>query len=142
MCTLIEPTRMIWPTLAGTVVLAAVAALADDDLEAFVRAVIGGAAVFAFFHVLWWIYPSGMGYGDVRLSALVGFVLGYAGWGVLLLGVYSSFLVFAGLGVTRALVRRDRSALRTPLPFGPFLLAGVLLGVVVGDPLWGHLVSG
>ena len=136
------PTKVIWPTLACTAALAAVAAVADGDPRAFVRAVLGALVVFACFHVLWWIHPSGMGYGDVRLSALVGFVLGYAGWGVLLLGVYSSFLVFAGLGVTRALVRRDRSALRTPLPFGPFLLAGVLLGVVVGDPLWGHLVSG
>ena len=136
------PTRLIWPTLAVTVVLAAVAALADDDLEAFVRAAIGGAAVFAFFHVLWWVYPSGMGYGDVRLSAVVGFVLGYVGWAALAVGVYGAFLVFAVVGVLRAAVRRDRSALRTPLPFGPFLLGGVLAGVVLGAPTWSHLVGG
>ena len=136
------PTKVIWPTLAGTVVLAAVAALADGDPWAFVHAAIGGTVVFACFHALWWIYPAGMGYGDVRLSALVGFVLGYLGWAELLVGVYSAFLVFAVLGVARALVRRDRSALRTPLPFGPFLLAGALAGIVLGGPLWTHLVSG
>lgn len=136
------PTRMIWPTLAVTVVLAAVAALAGDDLDAFVRAVIGGAVVFAFFHALWWIYPSGMGYGDVRLSAVVGFALGYVGWAALAVGVYGAFLVFAAVGVVRAGVRRDRSALRTPLPFGPFLLGGVVAGVVLGGPTWSHLVGG
>jgi leader peptidase (prepilin peptidase)/N-methyltransferase len=136
------PTKVIWPTLAGTVVLAGVAALADGDPRAFLRAVVGGLVVFACFHALWWIHPAGMGYGDVRLSAVVGFVLGYVGWAALLLGGYGAFLIFAVLGVARALARRDRSALRTPLPFGPFLLAGALFGVVVGEPLWSHLVSG
>ena len=136
------PTRVIWPTLAVTVVLAAVAALADDDPRAFVRAAVAGAVVFGFFHVLWWVYPAGMGYGDVRLSSLVGFVLGYLGSPELLIGLYAAFFVFAVLGVLRAAARRDRSALRTPLPFGPFLLAGALAGVVLGAPLWGHLVSG
>jgi leader peptidase (prepilin peptidase)/N-methyltransferase len=126
------PTRVIWPTLAGTTTLAAVAAVADSDPRAFVRGVLGAALVFAVFHALWWIHPAGMGYGDVRLSAVVGLVLGYVGWAALLVGVYGAFLGFAVLGVARALLRRDRAALRTPLPFGPFLLAGALAGVVLG----------
>jgi len=134
------PTKIIWPTLAATVVLAAVAALADDDPRAFVRAAVAGAVVFGLFHALWWVYPAGMGYGDVRLSSIVGFVLGYLGWAELLIGVYGAFLVFAVLGVLRAAARRDRSALRTPLPFGPFLLAGILLGVVLGSSTGGYLV--
>jgi leader peptidase (prepilin peptidase) / N-methyltransferase len=136
------PTKIIWPTLAATVVLAAVAALAEGDPRAFVRAAVAGAVVFGLFHSLWRVHRQGMGYGDVRLSSIVGFVLGYLGWAELLVGVYGAFLVFAVLGVLRAAARRDRSALRTPLPFGPFLLAGVIAGVVLGDPLWGHLVSG
>lgn len=134
------PTKVIWPTLAATVALAAVAALADADPRALVRAAVAGAAVFGLFHALWWIYPAGMGYGDVRLSSIVGFVLGYLGWPELLIGVYGAFLVFAVLGVLRAAARRDRSALRTPLPFGPFLLAGCLAGVVLGPATWGYLV--
>ncbi|WP_051552054.1 prepilin peptidase [Nocardioides sp. URHA0020] len=135
------PTKVIWPTLGGTVVLAAVAALADGDPGAFLSAVVGGVVVFAVFHALWWVHPAGMGYGDVRLSAVVGFVLGYLGWAALLIGVYGAFLVFSLLGVARALVRRDRSALRTPLPFGPFLLGGGLLGIVLGSATWGYLVG-
>lgn len=136
------PTKVIWPTLALTALLAGVAALADGDPRALLRAVIGGAVVFAVFHGLWWIYPRGMGYGDVRLSSIVGFVLGYLGWAELVVGVYGAFLIFSVLGVALALARRDRDTLRTPLPFGPFLLGGVLLGILLGDPLWGHLVSG
>ena len=133
---------MIWPTLAGTVVLASIAALLAGDPAAVARAVVGGGVVFVAFHLLWWIYPAGMGYGDVRLSALLGFVLGCLGWGQLVVGIYGAFLVFAVLGVARAMVRRDRDALRTPLPFGPFLLAGAVAGVVLGEPVWSGLVSG
>lgn len=136
------PTRVIWPTLGATALLAVVAALLDGDGDALVRAVVGGLVVFVCFHALWWVYPAGMGYGDVRLSALVGFALGYLGWAELVVGVYGAFLVFALLGVARALVRRDRGALRTPLPFGPFLLVGALGGVTLGDPVWSHLVGG
>lgn len=136
------PTRVIWPTLAATAVLAVVATLLDDELDALPRAVAGCIVVFGLFHLLWWVYPAGMGYGDVRLSALLGFVLGSLGWGELVVGVYGAFLVFAVLGVVRAGVRRDRGALRTPLPFGPFLLAGAVGGVVLGEPVWSGLVSG
>lgn len=132
------PTRLIWPALVVTVVLAATAALLAGDPAAFARAALAGAGVFAFFHVLWWVHPAGLGYGDVRLSAVVGVALGYLGWSELLVGVYSGFVLFVVVAVARAVRRRSRSVLRDPLPFGPFLLAGALVGVALG----GHLVSG
>lgn len=136
------PTKVVWPALGMVVVLSVAAALLAGDSGALIRAAVGGLMVFALFHALWWIHPAGMGYGDVRLSALVGFALAYLGWGELVTGVYGAFLAFALLGVARALVRRDRAALRTPVPFGPFLVAGALGGVVLGGPLWSSLVSG
>lgn len=136
------PTAIIWPTFAGVIVLAGVSAALEDDLGAFVRAAIGSAVVLAFFHLLWWVHPAGMGYGDVRLSAVLGFALGYLGWGELVVGVYGGFLAFALSGAVVALVRRDRQVLRTSYPFGPFLLVGALAGIAVGAEIGGYLVSG
>jgi leader peptidase (prepilin peptidase)/N-methyltransferase len=136
------PTRVIWPALAVTAALTLVASVAGGDLTSFGRATAGGVVVLAAFHLIWWIHPAGMGYGDVRLSALLGFTLASLGWGEVVVGIYGAFLGFALLGIVRAGVRRDRSALRTPLPFGPFLLAGALGGVALGGPLWTSLVSG
>jgi leader peptidase (prepilin peptidase) / N-methyltransferase len=136
------PTVVVRPTFAAVVVLAAVSALLEDDLAALVRAGIGAAVVFGIFHLLWWIHPAGMGYGDVRLSALLGFALGYLGWPELLVGIYGGFLAFAVARFVVALVRRDRQVLRTSYPFGPFLLVGALAGLAVGPEIWGHLVSG
>ena len=98
--------------------------------------------MLTFFHALWWIHAAGMGYGDVRLAAALGFALGYVGWAALVIGIYGAFLVFGLGGLVVALVRWDRSRLKTAYPFGPFLLAGALVGVVVGQPLWSHLASG
>jgi leader peptidase (prepilin peptidase)/N-methyltransferase len=73
-----------------------------------------------------------MGFGDVRLSALLSFCLGYLGWAEVAIGVYAGFLVFVVPGLTVALVRRDRAYLKTRVPFGPALVIGALLAIVFG----------
>ena len=77
------------------------------------------------FFVLWSIYPRGLGYGDVRLSGVLGIALGYVGSGELVVGVYAGFLL-GGVGRRSALVLRivDRKG----YPFGPFMLVGALVG--------------
>jgi leader peptidase (prepilin peptidase)/N-methyltransferase len=83
-----------------------------------------------------------MGFGDVRLSALLGFALGYLGWGELVVGTYTGFLVFGVPGLVVAIVRRNRQFLRTPFPFGPFMLVGALAGIALGPAVWASLVTG
>jgi leader peptidase (prepilin peptidase)/N-methyltransferase len=136
------PSAIIWPTLVGVTVLGVVAALLGDDWGALLRAVVGAAMVFAVFHLLWLSHSAGLGYGDVRLSPVLGFALGYVGWGELVIGIYGAFVVFSLLVMAIAAWRRDRTVLKVPFPFGPFLLGGSLVGLVVGDPIWGYLVGG
>ena len=134
------PTVVVWPTLGATAALAVLSGILEGDRDALVRAGLGGAVVFALFFALWWIHPSGMGYGDVRLSAVLGLALGYLGWAELAIGIYGGFLAFSVPGLLLALLRRDRAVLRPAYPFGPFLLAGARAGGVLG-PLWGGLAS-
>ena len=136
------PSRLVWPALLGVVVLGCVAGALAGEPDAVARASVAAVAVFAVFFVLWWVYPPGMGFGDVRLSAVLGFALGWLGWGEVVVGIYGAFLAFSVPGGLVALVRRDRDLLRTAYPFGPFLLGGAVVGVVVGDPLWRHLAGG
>lgn len=136
------PSRIVLPAHAAVLVLAGVAAAITPDGRAYVRALVAMLVVRSCFWALWWIRSAGMGFGDVRLSALLGFTLGYLGWGQVVVGTYSSFLLFGVPGLLIALVRRDRAFLRTPYPFGPFMLVGALLGVVAGPWIWLHLVSG
>ncbi len=123
------PTRVIAPSYAVVTLLALAAALLGDDWPDLVRAGWGWAVAGGTFLLLWLIYPRGMGYGDVRLSGVLGIALGYLGWGELLVGVYAGFLL-GGIGGTLLTLLRivDRKA----YPFGPFMLLGALIGVVWG----------
>lgn len=135
------PVAIVWPALATLLLLGVAASLLDQDLAVLLRALLAAAAVFAFFYLLWRIRAAGMGYGDVRVSAGIGFALGYLGWAQVVVGVYAAFVTFGVLGLARATWRRDRALLKVAVPFGPALLGGALIGVVLAEPVW-HLVAG
>ena len=60
---------------------------------------IAGAIAFAIFFTIHIVSPRGMGFGDVRLSFLLGFSLGWLGWGEVAGGLFSGFLYGAVVGV-------------------------------------------
>jgi leader peptidase (prepilin peptidase) / N-methyltransferase len=67
------------------------------------------------------VSKGGMGFGDVKLYALLGFVLGFK---LVLLSFFLSTLygaVIGGLALLFRIVKR-----RQPIPFGPFIAAGTL----------------
>lgn len=136
------PRRLVWAALAAALVLGSLAGALAGEPAAVLRAAAAGASAFAVFFSLWWVYPPGLGFGDVRLSAVIGVALGWLGWVPVLVGFYAAFLGFAVPGLLVALVRRERRVLATAYPFGPFLLGGAVLGAVAGEPLWRHLVGG
>jgi leader peptidase (prepilin peptidase)/N-methyltransferase len=129
------PRLIILPAMAGSAVTIAVSWSLDGfdgGSGTVVRTLLGGAAAFAVFFVLWFVHPRGMGFGDVRLSALLGLVLAYVGWSEWLVGLYGGFLLGAVIGGVLSLLKVvDRKG----YPFGPFMLVGALLGVLAGQPL-------
>ena len=129
------PRVIVLPALGAAVLYGLVAWPLVGSPDALVRGLVGLVVARSFFWLLWAIHASGMGFGDVRMSALLGFVLAYLGWPELVVGLYSPFLIFAIPSLLVALVRRDRSMLKMQLPFGPALLVGLVLGVVAGPPL-------
>lgn len=126
------PRVVVVAATIGTAAVMAVVAFATDQQSVLWRALLAMLAVRSFFWLLWFIRSAGMGFGDVRLAALVGLVLGWVGWGAVAIGVWVGFLAFALPGLVLAVVRRDRALLRKPFPYGPFMLLGALVGLVWG----------
>jgi leader peptidase (prepilin peptidase) / N-methyltransferase len=124
------PTWLIARTYVGLIVLVLVATLATQDWDDLVRAGIGWAGAGLLFFVLWYIHPRGLGYGDVRLSGILGIALGWVGTAELVVGIYAAFLLG---GVGGALLSRLRIVDRKGFPFGPFMFVGALAGLLVGD---------
>jgi len=132
------PTWLIARTYVAVVVLALLATAFTSDWHDLIRAAIGWAGAGLLFGVLWFVYPRGLGYGDVRLSGVLGIALGYVGTAELVVGVYAAFLLG---GIGGALLSLLRIVHRKNVPFGPFMLVGALAGLLVGDWL-GGLTSG
>ncbi|HEX6248355.1 MAG TPA: A24 family peptidase [Nocardioidaceae bacterium] len=123
------PTKVIAPSYAVVVALTLLAAALGGDWDSLLRAGWGWLVAGGTFFVLWFVYPRGLGYGDVRLSGVLGIALGYLGWAELLTGVYAGFLLGGVGGLLLSLLRIvDRKA----YPFGPFMLVGALVGVLAG----------
>lgn len=133
------PRVLVLPATGLAVALVAAVGLATGELDALVRALLGMVAVRSFFWLLWFIRSAGMGFGDVRLAAIVGLVLGWEGWGALAIGVWVGFTCFALPGLVLAIVRRDRSLMKKPFPYGPFMVVGALVGLVWGTALAGWI---
>lgn len=126
------PTRIIAPTYGVAVVTILVAALASGAHDDLVRAVIGWAVYGGFFFAFWFVFPGGWGYGDVRLSGLLGLVLGYLGWSQLYVGLMSGVLLGGLGGVLLGVVHRS---LRRRYPYGPFMVAGAVVGILLGHAI-------
>jgi leader peptidase (prepilin peptidase)/N-methyltransferase len=125
------PTRLIFPSYAVVAGLVAAAGLVDGfDRHDLIRAGLGLIVMGGFYRLMYAIYPAGMGFGDVRLSGVLGIALGYIGWGALLTGMYAGFLLG---GVGGGLLAVFRITNRKRYPFGPFMLLGALVGL-----LWGN----
>lgn len=126
------PDRVTYPAAAviGTALL--VDAAVHGTWSALLRAVLAAAAAFGVAALAAAVSPAGLGFGDVKLLGLLGLLLGWVGWGVLLTGVFlgllTGALVSVGLLVTR------RIGWLSAVPFGPPLLTGAALALALAGP--------
>jgi leader peptidase (prepilin peptidase) / N-methyltransferase len=127
------PDALTLPSYPVGLALLAIPAVVDHASHSYLRAVIGMAALFAFYALVWFVYPAGMGRGDVKLAGVLGLYLAWLGWGQLVVGAFAAFAV--GAAVSIAIVAFAAGGRKTKIPFGPFMLIGVLIGISAGHPL-------
>ncbi len=79
------------------------------------------------------VKSKAMGFGDVKLAGILGMYLGWLGWGPLVVGAFLGFLlgglVGGGLMAVKLATRKSR------IPFGPFMIAGAYIAVLVGTQI-------
>ena len=129
----IIPNRIVYPVGFASVGLLAFAAAIEHRWTPFERSLLGGLAAFAFFLFLHLVVPRGMGFGDVRLSFVLGLFLGWLGWLEVFGGLFAGFLLGAVIG--SLLIALGIKGRRDHIPFGPFLAAGTMIFVLFGDQI-------
>jgi leader peptidase (prepilin peptidase)/N-methyltransferase len=121
------PDPLVLAGFIGTAVLLTLQAFVTHTWAAYGRGWLGGVALLVGY-LVFAVFPGApMGLGDVKLAGVLGLVLGYLGWPAVVLGALLPFLVNGPFAVV-ALIRRGRKARS---PFGPALLIGWLLSVVL-----------
>jgi leader peptidase (prepilin peptidase)/N-methyltransferase len=109
--------------------LAVDAAVGSVDLPGVVAGALTMCAPIAVLHLA---SPAAMGFGDVKLSIVLGAALGTVDWRLALVALCAGGL----LGATYGVATRRRT-----VPFGPFLVAGSLGALLAGGALLTTLVE-
>ncbi|MGY3567126.1 prepilin peptidase [Sinomonas sp. RB5] len=125
------PNRIVLPSYWAAVPLtvAAVVAAGGADVGAALRVLGGGAALWLVYFVLRVVYPAGMGFGDVKLAGVLGLYLGFLSWEHLFWGTAAAFLLGGLYGLGLIVTRRGTA--KSAIPFGPFMLAGTAIALVL-----------
>jgi leader peptidase (prepilin peptidase)/N-methyltransferase len=113
--------------------------LALDWKQSVMGALVGGLillVIAGFYYLV--RKEEGMGFGDVKLLAMIGSFLG-AFPGLFMVLMIGSVL---GSAVGIAMIVRKGHGFRTALPFGPFLALGALIHLFFGKWILSHLMLG
>jgi leader peptidase (prepilin peptidase)/N-methyltransferase len=120
------PDALTLPLAAGTAVLLTAAGLLEHRTAVLTRCLFGALLFLLVYGVMALLGP--MGLGDAKLAPTLGALLAWYGWRTLFQGWLAGFLLAAGWGVV--LLATGRAKARDPLPFGPCMLLGALLGIL------------
>jgi leader peptidase (prepilin peptidase)/N-methyltransferase len=126
------PDAVVLPAAA----IALAAAVAAEPARWWVPAAAAlGAA--GFLLVPWLVRPAAMGLGDVKLALVIGAALGAA-----VVPALAAAFASAAAACAALLVRHGRRARGMTVPFGPFLAAGAVVGLLWGRALLGWYAGG
>jgi leader peptidase (prepilin peptidase)/N-methyltransferase len=130
---LLLPKRIVYPL---TVLVAALLLLAAAETGKWHALLIGVACAVGWlivFFAMNLISPRVLGFGDVRLSLVLGLSLGWLGVGYVLLGFFAANLIGAVVGI--ALIATKSMERQSRIPYGVFLAAGCAVAVFAGPEI-------
>lgn len=116
--------------LAAAATGVALMAVAVSDWRTALMSVAGGVAAYLFFLIVWRL-GRGLGFGDVRLAALIGAVSGLDGAAGVSTALLAGTLMGACHGIAHAVWARRVPGRASHFAYGPALWTGPLLAVLV-----------
>lgn len=95
---------------------------------------LGSAGFFLFLYLI--TRKRGMGKGDIKLSFFIGLFLG---WPNCFLALYVAFLTGAIVSLI-LIIWGKRKLVGGVIPFGPFLVTGVIIVLLFGNVIWQQFI--
>jgi leader peptidase (prepilin peptidase)/N-methyltransferase len=131
------PDLIVLPTLAASLLLVVLVSVVEEVPEQIRFALAGAGLYFGFLLIAHLIYPRGMGFGDVKLAAVMGLYVGWLGTsytgsiGLVLWAMLIGFVAGSIIGMVLLAVRKRSKQ----IPFGPFLALGTVVAVLLSSGL-------
>lgn len=101
------------------------------DINFFINYLIAGFSAFLFFFLIFLITKGrGIGFGDVKLSLLMGLLLGIKS---VLVALFIAFLLGSVVGIFLMIFKKK--GFKTEVPFAPFLITGTFIAIWYGPKI-------
>ena len=133
------PNAIVLPAYAVGAVLLSSASIVSGEYSVLLRAGIAMATLFLAYFLMAFLYPAGMGLGDVKLAGVLGLYLGWVGWGAVTVGALGAFIL--GGVYAFVLILGKRANRKSGIPFGPWMLVGAWLGIGIGNEAFAGYLS-
>jgi prepilin signal peptidase PulO-like enzyme (type II secretory pathway) len=122
--------KVVYPSMVVALLLALLPQpwLTQWVVTGIANAALGGAIGFAIFLLIAIVSRGGMGWGDVKLVALIGLAIGFP-------LIFLAIIMAAILGgvVAVAMVIAKKRQRRQTIPFGPFLAVAAMITLLWGS---------
>jgi len=118
------PDLIVLPSYPIAFVLLLVPTVVTGEWGALLRGVLAGLALFVGYLVLALVSPGGggLGLGDVKLSGVLGLLLGWLGWGPAIVSVLAAFVIGGVIAVIMLVL--GRASRSSHMAFGPSMILG------------------
>ena len=121
--------KIVYPSLIAALIIAPFFIKNGDGLLGhFTNSLIGGAVGFVVLLIPALVTRGGMGFGDVKMAALIGLVTGF---GEVLVAVLGG-IILGGVVAVVLLVTRIKKR-KEAIPFGPFLSLATIVTLIWGS---------
>lgn len=97
-----------------------------DFKDSLLGIIIGGGILY----LVAVISRGGMGGGDIKLSAMIG---AFLGWRIALFSIFIAVMTGAFTGLFLIIIGKKKR--KDPIPFGPFLALGGIIGILLGESI-------
>ena len=121
-------TRRLPNVITVPTALVAIALRVAFERSELAGAALAGVAALLVFAALSLAMRGGLGMGDVKLAAMLGFVLGSVVVPALMIGILAGALASVALLATR------RASLKSAIAYGPYLALGGAIAILAFHP--------
>jgi prepilin signal peptidase PulO-like enzyme (type II secretory pathway) len=124
------PNRIIFPLIAVSIVVAILSIIGSLDAGAIAISTLIATAILSGLYLILWLISKGewIGFGDVKLGLALALLL--ADWQLAFIALFAANLIGCLLVIPGMLM--GKITRKTRVPFGPLLIAGAVIAMLVG----------